>query len=71
VLPRREVALLDGALLGIAALALEEQLHPLAAAQAADRSNVSSHQFSICDSRFVIRDFKSQVIANRRTITNR
>src|SRR2546423_426720 len=43
VLPRREVALLDGALLGVAALALEEQLHPLAAAQAAHRSNVSSH----------------------------
>src|ERR1041384_7925042 len=42
VLPRREVALLDRALLGVAALALEEQLHPLAAAQAADRSNVSS-----------------------------
>ncbi len=43
VLPGREVALLDRALLRVAALALEEQLHPLAAAQAADRSDVSSH----------------------------
>src|SRR4029450_1005395 len=46
-LPRRPVALLDGALLGIAALALEKQLHPLAAAQAANRTVVSSHSFLI------------------------
>ena len=37
VLPRREVALLDRALLREAALALEEQLHRLAAAEPADR----------------------------------
>src|SRR5207244_1332195 len=46
VLPRREVPFLDGALLRVAALTLQEQLHPLAAAQAADRSNVSSHSIS-------------------------
>src|SRR5207249_9756294 len=47
VLPRHEVPLFDGAFLRVAALALEEQLHPLAAAQAADRSNVSSHSVDI------------------------
>src|SRR5205814_7569797 len=47
VLPRCEVPLLDRALLRVAALALEEQFHPLAAAQAADRSNVSSHSVDI------------------------
>src|SRR6185436_7926444 len=36
VLSGGEVALLDGALLGVAALTLEEQFHALAAAQAAD-----------------------------------
>ena len=45
VLAGRHVALLDGALLGVAALALEEQLHALAAAQAANGSVVSSHSF--------------------------
>ena len=44
VLPGREVALLDRALLGIAALPFEEQLHRLAAAQTADRTNITSHQ---------------------------
>src|SRR4030095_8274408 len=50
VLPRREVALLNRALLGVAAFPLEEQLHPLAAAQAADGADISSHSVSICDS---------------------
>ncbi len=45
VLTGRQVALLDRALLRVAALPLEEQLHPLAAAQAADRSDISSHSF--------------------------
>src|SRR5207237_2641398 len=43
VLPRREVALLDRAFLRVAALALQEQLHSLAATQTADRSDVTSH----------------------------
>src|SRR4029079_73316 len=43
VLPGREVALLDGALLGVAPLSLEEELHRLAAAQTADRTDISSH----------------------------
>src|SRR6185503_8745284 len=43
VLAWREVAFLDGALLGVAALALEEQLHSLTTAQAADRSDVTGH----------------------------
>src|SRR5204862_245692 len=46
VLPGREVALLDRALLGIAALALEEQLHRLAAAEPADRTDITSHLHS-------------------------
>src|SRR6185369_6676817 len=46
VLPRREVALLDRALLGVAALTLEEQLHRLAAAEPADRTNITSHLHS-------------------------
>src|SRR5262249_29330307 len=37
------VAALDGALVRVAALALEEQLESLAAAQTADRSRVSCH----------------------------
>ena len=43
VLSGREVALLDRALLRVAALSLQEELHRLAAAQAADRTNVTSH----------------------------
>src|SRR5262245_13744957 len=43
VLTGGEVALLDRALLRVAALALEEQFHPLAAAEAADRSDITSH----------------------------
>ena len=43
VLPRREVALLDRALLRVAALALQEELHRLAAAQPADRTDITSH----------------------------
>src|SRR6185369_12176924 len=43
VLSRREVPLLDRALLRVAALSLEEQLHRLAAAQTADGSDISRH----------------------------
>ena len=43
VLPGSEVALLDRALLGVAPLALEEQLHALTAAQAAHGTTVTSH----------------------------
>src|SRR5580700_2788353 len=42
VLPRREVALLDGALLGIAALAFQKQFHALAPALTAHGTNISS-----------------------------
>src|SRR5262249_21689537 len=51
VLPRSEVALLDRALLRVAAFALQEQLHAFPAAQAANRSDVSSHSISTVDSR--------------------
>jgi hypothetical protein len=47
VLAGREVALLDAALLRVAALALEEQLHALAAAETANGSDVSRHVISI------------------------
>jgi hypothetical protein len=40
-----EVALLDGALFGVAALAFQEQLHALAPAKPANRADVSC-QFS-------------------------
>ena len=43
VLPRREVALLDRALLRVAALPLQEELHAFAPAEPADRTNVTSH----------------------------
>src|SRR5215217_4192983 len=43
VLPGDEIALLDGALLGVAPLALQEQLHALPAAQPADGTTVTSH----------------------------
>src|SRR5262249_9917782 len=43
VLSGRVVAALDGALVGVAALALEEQLEPLATAQPADGSRVACH----------------------------
>src|SRR5215203_2746739 len=43
VLPRRIAAALDGALLGQAALALEEQLHPLATTLLALRAAVAGH----------------------------
>ena len=43
VLARRVAAALDGALLCEAALALEEELHPLAAALLALRGAVASH----------------------------
>ena len=46
VLTGREIALLDCALLRVASLAFEEQLHALPAAQTADRTDVSSHQTS-------------------------
>src|SRR6185295_6478765 len=44
VLAGREVALLDRALLRVAALTLEEQLHRLAATQTANRTDITSHQ---------------------------
>src|SRR6185503_4827086 len=43
MLTRCEVALLNRAFFGVAALALEEQLHAFATAQAAHRSDVTSH----------------------------
>src|SRR5262245_1082668 len=43
VLPRREVALFDGALLRVTPLPFEEQLHRLAATQTTDRTNVPCH----------------------------
>jgi hypothetical protein len=43
VLARRVAAALDGALLGQAPLALEEELHPLAAALLALRTAISRH----------------------------
>src|SRR5262249_48999818 len=46
VLPRREIALLDRALLRVAALSLEEQLHAFAAAQPADRTDITRHLHS-------------------------
>src|SRR6185295_13629035 len=46
VLARREVALLDRALLRVAALTLEEQLHRLAATETADRTDITSHSIS-------------------------
>src|SRR5262245_56599318 len=46
MLPGREVALLDRALLGVAALTLEEQLHRLTAAPTADRTDITSHSIS-------------------------
>ena len=46
VLAGGEVALLDGALFGVAALTFQEQFHPFAPAQPADRADVSCHTFS-------------------------
>jgi hypothetical protein len=43
MLPRGNVALFDRALLAIAALPLEEELHTFAPAKPAHRSDVSSH----------------------------
>src|SRR5690606_13245867 len=53
----RHVPLLDGALLGVAALALQEQLHALAAAEAADGSVITSHSYrslSVQNSKFKV-----------------
>src|SRR5690606_22850437 len=47
VLAGRHVALLNRALLRVAPLALQEELHALAPAQPADRTNVSSHLSSL------------------------
>ena len=49
VLAGRVVALLDRALLGEAAVALQEQLHALAAAQPADGTSVSRHCYAPLD----------------------
>src|SRR6478609_2895258 len=43
VLPRRQVALLNRALLRVAALPLQEELHAFAPAQPADRTDVTCH----------------------------
>jgi hypothetical protein len=43
VLPRRQIALLDGALLRVAALALQKQFHAFATAKAADGTDVTCH----------------------------
>src|SRR4051812_38606640 len=43
MLSGREITLLDRALLGVAALPFEEQLHRLAAAQTANRSDITCH----------------------------
>src|SRR5262249_24290224 len=45
VLSGREIALLDRALLGEAAVALQAQLHPLPAAEPADGASDSRHVF--------------------------
>src|SRR5688500_5031089 len=45
VLSGRQIALLDRALLRVAALSLEKQLHAFTTAQTADRSDVTSHSF--------------------------
>jgi hypothetical protein len=47
VLARGEVALFDGALVGEALRALEEQLLTVAAAEAADGSGITCHFLSI------------------------
>ena len=43
VLARRQVALLDRALLGVAALSLEEELHAFAPAEPTNRSGITCH----------------------------
>jgi hypothetical protein len=43
VLPRREIALLDGALLRVAALPLEKELHAFAPAEPADGTDITCH----------------------------
>ena len=47
VLPRRQVALLDRALLRVAALPLQEELHAFAPAQPAHRTDVTCHSLSL------------------------
>src|SRR5206468_8723862 len=47
VLAGRKIALLDGALLRVTPLSLEKQLHRLAAPEAADRTNITSHSKSL------------------------
>ena len=47
VLPGNEVALFDGALLGVAALALQEQFHALAPAQPANGTIYLANYFSL------------------------
>jgi hypothetical protein len=43
VLPRRHIALLNGALVAVAALPLQEELHAFAPAQPAHGTDISSH----------------------------
>src|SRR5207248_11159308 len=47
MLPRRQVALLDRALLGVAALSLQKELHAFAPAQPTNGSNVTCHSLLI------------------------
>src|SRR6185436_7178093 len=47
VLPRREVALFDRALLRVAPLALQEQLHAFPAAQTTNGTDVTSHSVDL------------------------
>src|SRR5262249_22631283 len=47
LLTRRQVALLDRAFRGVAALPFQEELHPLAPAQPADRTDVTCHSLVV------------------------
>src|SRR5688572_16517801 len=66
MLPRRHVALLDRALLGVATLALEEQLHALAAAEAANGSVITCHESNSPTLRRT-----AAVVRDRRDVANR
>src|SRR5262249_43671071 len=66
VLSGNEVALFDSALLGVAALALQKQLHPFSAAQPAYGTDVSCHLIS---SGFRMSDF-SRFLSEIRDLTS-
>src|SRR5207237_2314266 len=69
VLPRREIALFNRALFRIAALPLEEQFHPFAAAQPADRSDITSHSITFHPSidDLAIDDLSTHLLINRQS----